>query len=147
MYILWRVLVLNMLLMLYKEQIQQAVTSQRPNGKRANKSHYQGSWMGFQKFIPITLFNMILNLNKETKFLYWHQLLICLHPPYLQIYLYYGMWYIHIAYLYKRYIFVDYLYILTIRITETPKRVLWQTVKIQMKCRIMRLFIRVCTVC
>ena len=30
---------------------------------------------------------------------------------------------------------------------ETPKRVLWQTVKTQMKCRIMRHFIWVCTVC
>ena len=30
---------------------------------------------------------------------------------------------------------------------ETPKRVLWQTVKTQMKCRIMWHFIRVCTVC
>ena len=29
---------------------------------------------------------------------------------------------------------------------EAPKRVLWQTVKIQMKCRIMRHFIWVCTV-
>ena len=30
---------------------------------------------------------------------------------------------------------------------ETSKRILWQTVKTQMKCRIRRHFIRVCTVC
>ena len=36
---------------------------------------------------------------------------------------------------------------LTLCIMETPKQVLWPTAKTQMKCRIMRHFIRVCTVC
>ena len=41
----------------------------------------------------------------------------------------------------------NYQVILTLFIIATPKCVLWQTVKTQMKCRIMRHFIRVCTVC
>ena len=36
--------------------------------------------------------------------------------------------------------------LLALCILETPKRVLWQTVKTQMKCSIMLHFIRVCTV-
>ena len=37
--------------------------------------------------------------------------------------------------------------ILTLWIRETPKRVLWQTVKTKMKCSIVLHFIRVCTAC
>ena len=37
--------------------------------------------------------------------------------------------------------------VLTFCILKTPKMVLWQTVKIQMKCSIMLHFIRICTVC
>ena len=37
--------------------------------------------------------------------------------------------------------------ILTLLSTEIPKQVLWQAVKTEMKCRIRRHFIRVCTVC
>ena len=39
---------------------------------------------------------------------------------------------------------ISILYILVILI---PKCVIWQTVKTQMKCHIMHLFIRVCTIC
>ena len=36
---------------------------------------------------------------------------------------------------------------ITLFIQDTGKQVIWQTVKNQMKCRIRRYFIRVCTVC
>ena len=38
-------------------------------------------------------------------------------------------------------------YPITLSIMETPKQILWQTVKTQMKCSIMLHFIRVCAVC
>ena len=38
-------------------------------------------------------------------------------------------------------------YLVTLFILGTCKQVLWQTVKTQKKCHIMRHFIRVCTVC
>ena len=59
-----------------------------------------------------------------------------------------GSYVLIISLVYEEYMgYIGFAFSLTLCILKTPNQVVWQTVKTQMKCSIMRHFISACTVC